>query len=364
MTKHCLASICLFIISSIVSAQTIVNTEPGPRVAILEEFTGVNCVGCPSGHIVIGGIFDTYSNGEFLAISYNPTNSNYTAPSNGATDFRRAFLDDFYAHAYCSPATETRFMPSGFINRKIGNDGDRLTSRNDWESYAVNVMESGNSPMNIGLRSTYNELNEVLTIDVEIYYHTDVPEGNSFYVFLGEHDLTSDYQSGSSMSPYVYEFNIFRETVTSGTWGDPVTGATSAGSLFSTQLTFDMAQAIDPMNIDNLDVLAFIIEDQTTEIYTGVQVEADGGVASTGSGNVSVQETNSHSFNLFPNPTLDKLWINTPKTTSVRVFNTLGETMLQQSVSKSTALDVSTLSKGVYFVQIEETGTTERFIKN
>lgn len=175
-------------------------------------------------------------------------------------------------------------MPTAFINRRIGDDGDRLQARHLWEDYALEVMNDANSPMNIGVRSTYDETANTLTIDVEIYYHTDVQEGNSFYVFLGEHGLESYSQTGASQDPYIYENNTFRETVTAGQWGDPVTGSTMAGSLFSTQLTFDLADAIAPLNVDNVDVLAFIIEDQTTEIYTGIQAPADGGVASTGGG--------------------------------------------------------------------------------
>lgn len=266
-----------------VNAQTIVSTQPGPRKAILEEFTGVNCVACPEGHAVASNLLEDYPNQVFV-ISYSPTNSGLTTPTGNQTEFRRSFLDAFYMHAYCAPETETRAMPTAFINRRIGDDGDRLQARHLWEDYALEVMNDANSPMNIGVRSTYDETANTLTIDVEIYYHTDVQEGNSFYVFLGEHGLESYSQTGASQDPYIYENNTFRETVTAGQWGDPVTGSTMAGSLFSTQLTFDLADAIAPLNVDNVDVLAFIIEDQTTEIYTGIQAPADGGVASTGGG--------------------------------------------------------------------------------
>lgn len=364
MKKTYLISAIILAFSELAIAQTIVNTDPGPRVAILEEFTGVNCVGCPGGHHEIGSLFDTYSNGEFFSISYNPTNSSLTAPYNGATDFRRGFLDAFYAHAYCSPATETRFMPSGFINRKIGTDGDRLRASTDWETYATSVIQSGDSPMNIGLHSTYDQTAEVLTIDVEIYYHTDVTDGNSFYVFLGEHDLTSDYQSGASSSPYVYEFNIFRETVTTGTWGDEVTGPTTAGSLFSTQLTFDMADAIDPINISNLDVLAFIIEDQSTEIYTGIQVAADGGMASTGTITSAIGEQTQTSTTAYPNPFNTEFVIESDVPSAITVSNTVGEVVLARTINGRTSIDATSLSAGIYFVREEASGAVMKLVKN
>lgn len=343
----------LTLIVSLSCAQTIVNTEPGPRKAILEEFTGVNCVGCPDGHAVASSLLEDYPNQVFV-ISYSPTNSGLTTPTGNQTEFRRAFLDAFYMHAYCAPETETRAMPTAFINRRIGDDGDRLQPRWLWEDYALEVMNDANSPMNIGVRSTYNESANTLTIDVEIYYHTDVQEGNSFYVFLAEHGLESYSQSGASQDPYIYENNTFRETVTAGQWGDPVTGSTTAGSLFSTQLTFDLADAITPLNIENVDVLAFVIEDQTTEIYTGIQASADGGLASTGVGNVGVDELGKSMLHLFPNPATDMITLSGVESGSqVSIINAVGQT-IRGIANTGTTLQhsIEDLDSGIYFIQV------------
>ncbi len=349
---HAILSL-LAIVPTLSHAQSIVNTGAGPRKAILEEFTGVNCVGCPSGHAVASGLLEDYPDRLFV-ISYSPTNSSLTEPSGDQTELRRAFLDSFYVHSYCAPATLTRAMPSAFINRRLGTDGDRLQGRHLWEDYALDVMNDSNSPMNIGIRSNYDAVAQMLTIDVEIYYHTDVTGGNSFYVFLAEHGLQSFSQTGADVDPYIYENNTFRETVTVGQWGDPVTGPTTAGSLFSTQLTFNLANAIAPLNIQNLDVLAFIIEDQSTEVYTGIQAAADGGVASTGVGSVGIDDQQASDLPLFPNPATDMVTINdVPSDARISILNALGQTVRNVPTDGGrTRFSIADLESGIYFVQV------------
>lgn len=347
----------LLLFSSAVLAQSIVYQGPGPRKVILEEFTGVNCPNCPQGHDVIEDILTTYPNDEVFVISHNPSNSNFTSPTGGATDFRRDFLDSFYTGAYCSPVSGSRFMPSAFINRELWSDGERLQSRGDWEGYVDDVVASGNPPMNIGISSTYDILSETITVDVEIYYHTDVTDDNSFYVWLGEHDLTSDSQSGSSANaanPYVYVNNIFRETLTTGTWGDPVTGSTTAGSLFTAQYTFDMIQAQDPMLLENLDVLAFIIEDQTTEVYTGIQVAADGGSGSTGTNNVGIADGSMDQIGVYPNPAADLITLSgIDRDATISILNTVGQAIAQiPNLGETTRYSVADLETGTYFIQV------------
>jgi hypothetical protein len=352
-----------------VSGQQFVSTQPAPRVALIEEFTGVNCSSCPPlGHDLIEEMEETFTEDQMLVIMYSPTNSNYTTPSSGATDFRRVFLDDFYMHAYCAPATLTRAMPSAFINRRIWASGDRWQAPNLWENYVEEVIASGNSPMNIGVRSVYDEAAQTITIDVEVYYHTDVTESNSLYVFLGEHDLTSPYQAGAWGGTYLYKSNFFRETVTEGTWGDPITGPTTAGSLYTRQLTFDLADAIDPMNIDKVDVLAFIIEDETTEVYTAVQAAADGGTATTGGGSTSVDMAQMPELKLYPNPTDGAVSITgLADDAEIRLTDAMGRTLERVPHTGGVALyDAAHLPQGVYIFTVKsaEGARSMRLIKH
>ena len=134
--------------------------------------------------------------------------------------------------------------------------------------------------------------------------------------------------------------------------GDAVTGPTTSGSLFSTQFTFYMANAIDPMQLSNLDVLAFIIEDQSTEIYTGIQVAADGGTASTGAGNVGINDVATDQFGLFPNPATHTITLNAVMEDAlISIVNSVGQTIAHiPNTGKITHYSIAHLPQGVYFV--------------
>ena len=46
----------LGLIPALASAQTLVNTTPENRTALLEDFTGINCGYCPEGHVIMAAL--------------------------------------------------------------------------------------------------------------------------------------------------------------------------------------------------------------------------------------------------------------------------------------------------------------------
>ncbi len=358
---------------TVVNAQTIVNTGPGNKHVILEEFTGIKCGNCPAGHTEASTIISN-NPGVVHVIAYGPSNSSYTDPSGTAgTDFRRTFANAFYTSSYCSPSSGSRFMPSAFINRKlIGGDILQSRSGGTWTN-ETNTTLTESAPMNVGLKSTYNSTAQTLTIDVEIYYTSTVSSFNGINVMITEDNLTSDYQSGSSASsanPYVYK-HTFRENVTSAQWGEIIT-TTSSGTLVTKQYVFDLTTAIDPINIANAHIVAFIVDANSSnkEVYTGISVIADGGQASTGTVATNINGlTNNIKLNIFPNPSNGNVNVTFNNNIDrVEIFNVLGESIYLQNIeNNSNSLNLPEEvfnSKGIYFVKVsnETSSTTERLI--
>lgn len=136
--------------------------------------------------------------------------------------------------------------------------------------------------------------------------------------------------------------------MTEGTWGDPITGPTTAGSLYTRQLTFDLNNAIDPMNIDNVDVLAFIIEDETTEVYTAVQTPANDGTST------SVETSLPTELRMFPNPADGMVSITgLPAGAEIHLTDALGRMLDTVSHAGGTLVyETAHLPKGIYVFNV------------
>ncbi len=86
---------------------------------------------------------------------------------------------------------------------------------------------------------------------------------------------------------------------------------------------------------------------------------------------LSMQDFNSSQFSIHPNPAKNKLYISATdqkENLAVKVFNTEGKLLNTQTldVAKQATIDVSNLSSGMYFLNIEDgNGNTEvkKFIK-
>ncbi|NNF02330.1 MAG: Omp28-related outer membrane protein, partial [Bacteroidia bacterium] len=266
-----LASLLIVFSGLYIQAQTLVSTSPGPKNAVIEEFTGCSCPACPGGHTNLENIQAANPN-RAIVIAMHPTNSSLTGPHSGSPDFRRSFCNAFYTTPYYG---SSRSMPSAHINRRIWG-AERKLSSGSWSPNTTTIVGEA-SPVNIGMSSTYSQLNDEINVTVEIYFTSDVLDPTTLSVFITEDGLIGG-QSGSSNPNYVHD-HVFRESLTAQ-WGDAVTGATTAGSLVTMNFTYDNSST--NYDIDNCHVVAFISRDYNAspgnnEIFTGVEIAAKNG---------------------------------------------------------------------------------------
>lgn len=76
---------------------------------------------------------------------------------------------------------------------------------------------------------------------------------------------------------------------------------------------------------------------------------------------LSVEDFNTNEFEIYPNPTTNKVTINAPTTIKeIKVLNILGQEVMHLTPnSNTTQIDVSTLTAGNYLLQISDDNTTE-----
>jgi hypothetical protein len=258
-----LVGICL---SLGLSAQVLVSTDPMPKNAILEEFTGIHCTYCPDGHAIAQSILDNNPGRAFVIAIHQ---GSFAVPSAGEPDYRTSFGDAIAGQ------TGLTGYPSGTVNRHVFTGSTTALNRGSWSASCDQVMQEI-SPVNIGISSEYEASSRQLTIMVELYYTSNAPASSNFINVALIQDSIYGPQTGGGAGNNYRHMHMLRHFIT-GQWGDEVT-TTSAGSLVNRTYTYTVPAAYNniPAVVENMKVVAFVAKDHQ-EIYTGDEVDAIGG---------------------------------------------------------------------------------------
>src|SRR5690554_5877125 len=144
MLKKLPYAIGMLLCASVGFSQTIVPTTPQNRNVVLEEFTGINCVYCPSGHAIAQAIQD--ANPDRVSL-INIHVGSFAVPSAGQPDFRTQ-----WGNAILAQSGATGF-PSGTVNRHIFSGNQTVLNRGQWAG-ASNQILNLPSYVNIGVEAT------------------------------------------------------------------------------------------------------------------------------------------------------------------------------------------------------------------
>ena len=257
------------------NAQTLVDTSLHNKNIVLEEFTGIHCTFCPDGHVVAQSIYNAYPQRVSLI---NVHTGGYANPSIGEPDFRTVFGSSLSSQSNLSG------YPAGTVNRhlffNLSQNGGTAMSRSDWQLATI-ITLGELSPVNIGSIAQYDTINNLLIIDVEIYY-TDTQSVFLNYLNIAiTQDSVIGPQTGAQTfnsaaivpgpwQPTYSHQHMLRHLVT-GQWGaviDPIT----PGALISRRYTWQVPPDINdlPVIIKDLIVVSFITE-SSQEIITGTE---------------------------------------------------------------------------------------------
>jgi len=248
------------------SAQVLVTTDPLPKNAILEEFTGIHCTYCPDGHAIAQSILNN-NPGRVCVIALHQ--GSFAVPSGTEPDYRTSFGDAIAGQ------TGLTGYPSGTVNRHVFTGSTTALSRSAWAASCDLIMAEV-SPVNVGLSSTYEAATRELTIQVELYYTADATAPENFINVALIQDSIYGPQTGGGAGNNYRHMHMLRHMVT-GQWGDPV-NTTTAGSLVTRTYTYTVPGAYNNIEaiVENMKVVAFVTRDHQ-EIYTGDEVDAIGG---------------------------------------------------------------------------------------
>lgn len=248
-----------FLVASILPltayGQTIVNTDPENKKVILEEFTGVNCVYCPSGHQIAKEIQDTNPGNVFII---NIHQGGYATPNGNQPDFRTTF-----GNAIAGQTGLTGY-PSGTVNRHVfpgmgmGNNTTAM-GRDKWGTAANEILQEA-SYLNSAVTSSVNYATREMTVNVEVYYTADSPvDVNKLNVVLLQNNTLGPQTGGNQGNNYNHMHRLVH--MITGQWGDDIT-TTTAGSLVTRTYTYSIPESNNsiPIVLGELELVVFVAE--------------------------------------------------------------------------------------------------------
>lgn len=250
---------------------TIVNTTPTYRNALLEEYTGAHCVNCPDGHRIANEIVEEYPGKVFLV---NIHASSFAQPSsNEEPDFRTDYGETLQANAGVSG------YPAGTVNRHLFNGNETTAlNRNQWKQSVKEILDLP-AYVNLAAKASVNWETRELKVKVQVYFtDNSSAAGNYLHVFLTQDNIPG-YQKGGLNNPEQYLGNnqylhqhALREILTP-IWGDPI-GENTKGALVSKEYTLDLPEKIRNIDLDlqDIHIIAFISEDRN-EIINACQAD-------------------------------------------------------------------------------------------
>jgi hypothetical protein len=256
MKKTLLLGLSLFSIGE-ATTQTFVNTNPENRKTILEEFTGINCVFCPDGHVIANNIKNANPNNFFVV---NIHVGGFSTPNAGQPDFRTPFGNSF---ASLSGATG---YPSGTVNRTVfaglgQTSGGTAMGRQHWTSTSNQTITLP-SYVNTAVQANINAATNVLTVNTETFYTGNSPAGtNKINVALLQNNTLGPQSGGNMGNNYNHQHRLIH--MVTGQWGADIT-PTTTGSFHANQFTYQIPAAHNgiPILIEDLEVVVFVAEGQ------------------------------------------------------------------------------------------------------
>lgn len=252
------------------SAQVNVGTSPTNRNAVIEEWTGIHCGYCPTGHAAVQ---QAVLNNPGRVVAVNIHSGSYAVPSGNEPDYR---TPQGTVHDNAFPITG---YPSSTLNRRTIGGSQVYHPANSNNSDKVPAVLGEVSEVNIYGEATLDIVTRQLNVSVEYYYTANAPSSTNYMnVAILQNNVHGpqttygggSYNPGGWISyPTVYNhMHMFRGFMT-GQWGDPINTTTSG----STDI-MNYSQVL-PTDINGVDLDVAEIE---LGVYIGDGFESAGNV--------------------------------------------------------------------------------------
>lgn len=245
MKKYLLISMLSF---PLMASAWNVSTEPSPKGALIEEYTGIHCPNCPDGH-KMAAMLSTLHPDQVYPVAIHA--GYYAQPGRDEPDFRTQVgetLNDYF---------EVSFYPAGIVNRRSYKE-QTVLGRSYWGSACRQSIRE-TSPVNLWSSASYDPATRLLTVEVEGYL-TSGMEDPRLNLFLLQSEILGPQSGGLLGNDYPHR-HALRARLTDNDLGDAVEVKTQ-GEYFSRSFEYTLPEEITGVATDpvNMELVAFVTE--------------------------------------------------------------------------------------------------------
>jgi len=239
---------------------------PQARTVLIEEFTGASCTNCPRGHETVAAMLDANPD-NMVAVAYHTYNGGgiFLPVNEGGHvskyDFRDSLATDIGTYIYGTVSS----IPEAGVDRVPGGPSNTMQLDRPYWATAGDARKVIATPVNMELSSTYNTLDNEVTVKVKIAYTSAVSKKQKLTLAVVESHII-DLQLTSDSIAYQYEHNHvlrkFLHSLYSGVSVLDSMDTKAAGQVYEYQITFTP----DPeWKLENCDILAFVSNNEGTD---------------------------------------------------------------------------------------------------
>jgi len=196
------------------------------KTVLVQEFTGVQCVNCPTGAEEMHKAQEQYP-GQVIVVGMHPYVDAYTKPFN--IDMRCQEAEVMYE------AYKPKAFPCAVFNGTTMS-----TSVNYWLTTVTNLVAE-EAHMTIDASCDYDESNRNLKVDYAINFTSDVNKDLSVMVWIMENNIVGPQLTTNGPNPIYVHNHILRASL-NGDWGQKL------GTSFKNGQTIDGSASISLYN--------------------------------------------------------------------------------------------------------------------
>ena len=237
--------------------------------AIIEKYTGVRCMNCPTAEDAINNAVSQY-NGKLLAVAIHDSSTAFTRPYNGSPDLRTATGNAWSNYFGVFAAAQ---YPMALVNRtQVSGSWDLFNPVSGINSHVDPIV---NSPATIAIQveaGTQASSPATINTTVNIEFLESVGDALNLTLFIIEDGInaTQLMPDGSRNEDYIHN-HVFRQVITD-LWGAQVDCTGAKGEKRMAQFTAE-ADLNLITDLTKCHIVAMISNRETRQIINVAECE-------------------------------------------------------------------------------------------